>query len=163
LLPVAISIPAELVVDGPDGLRDRRFQTHIVDPEVAELEGASVAKPFTDQADYVADLRRSRFGITVKREGWDALRHYELAAAGAILCFRSLRDKPPECAPHGLVDGVNCLAYDSAAELVARIDALSPQEEQSLRAATIAWARDHTTRAEASRLLAQLGWPIPSA
>ncbi|MEN0013395.1 MAG: hypothetical protein AAGC46_08515 [Solirubrobacteraceae bacterium] len=157
LLPVGISIPAELVVESTDGPRDQRFQTHLVDPEVAALEGRTVEKPFTEQADYVADLRRSRFGITVKREGWDALRHYELAAAGAIPCFRHLHAKPADCAPHGLVDGVNCLAYDSAAELVARIEALTPEQERALREQAVAWARDHTTVAEATRFLRAIG------
>ena len=60
---------------------------------------------------------------------------------------------------HGLVDGVNCLAYDSAEELERRIDALTPAEEQRLREGTLAWARDHTTRAEARRFLAACGWP----
>lgn len=160
LTPIAISIPASAVVDAVDGPRDQRFQSHIVDPELAERSGGTVAKPFTSQDDYYADLRRSRFGITTRREGWDALRHYEIAAAGAIPCFRGLGEKPAECAPHGLVDGVNCLAYDSADELLARIDMLTPEAEQELRLGTLAWARDHTTVAEARRFCARLGWPV---
>ncbi|HET6509478.1 MAG TPA: hypothetical protein VFG42_21955 [Baekduia sp.] len=163
--PIAISIPASAVVgdDLLDAPRPRRFQSHIVDPEVAEAVGASVAKPFETQDEYYADLRSSRFGITVKREGWDALRHYEIAAAGAIPCFRHLDAKPPRCAPHGLVDGVNCLAYDDVAALRARIDALGPERERALRAGTLAWAREHTTRAEAARFLAACGRPLPAA
>lgn len=160
LSPISISIPESALVDSADGPREQRFQSHIVDPELAERAGGTVAKPFTNQDDYYADLRRSRFGITTKREGWDALRHYEIAAAGAIPCFRGLRDKPAECAPHGLIDGVNCLAYDSADELIARIDALAPETEQELRRGTLEWARAHTTTAEARRFLARLGWPV---
>lgn len=160
LTPIAISIPASAVVDTVDGPRDQQFQSHIVDPEVAERSGGTVAKPFTSQDEYYADLRRSRFGITTRREGWDALRHYEIAAAGAIPCFRGLREKPEVCAPHGLVDGVNCLAYDSADELFTRIASLSADAEQALRRGTLAWARDHTTAAEARRFLDRLGWPV---
>lgn len=161
LRPVAISIPEEHVVAdaGPPEQRTRRLQSHIVDEEVAARVGASVAKPFDTQDAYYADLRSARFGVTVKREGWDALRHYEIAAAGAIPCFRHLSAKPPRCAPHGLIDGVNCLAYDSAEELDRRIDALTPEAEARLREGALAWARDHTTRAEAARLLAACGWP----
>ena len=163
LREIAISIPASAVIgdDAATAPRDRLFQSHIVDPEVAAAVGASVAKPFDTQDEYYADLRASRFGITVKREGWDALRHYEIAAAGAIPCFRHLAAKPPRCAPHGLVDGVNCLAYDDVAALQARIAALTPEQERTLRAGALAWARDHTTRAEAARFLAACGRPLP--
>jgi hypothetical protein len=165
LRTIAISIPASAVVDEAAAAapRERLFQSHIVDPEVAEAVGASVAKPFETQDEYYADLRASRFGITVKREGWDALRHYEIAAAGAIPCFRHLTAKPPRCAPHGLIDGVNCLAYDDVAALQARIAALSTEQERALRAQTLAWARDHTTRAEAARFLAACGRPMPGS
>lgn len=157
ILPVAISIPAHLIVDDAAGPRTQRFQTHIVDPEVAALEGRTVEKPFTSEADYRADLERSRFGITTKREGWDAMRHYEIAAAGAIPCFRDLEAKPAACAPHGLRDGVNCISYRDANELLARIAALTPEEEATLRAGALAWVRDHTTVAEAQRLLQRIG------
>ena len=163
LRTIGISIPGEHVVESIDGVRSRRFQSHIVDPELAARAGGSVAKPFATQEDYYADLRDTRFGITVKREGWDAMRHYEIAAAGAIPCFRHLHAKPDRCAPHGLVDGVNCLAYDSADELEQRIDALRPEDESRLRAGALAWAREHTTVAEAGRFLSVCGWPPAGA
>jgi len=41
----------------------------------------------------------------MKRGGWDCLRHYEIAAAGAVPCVRQLEGKPSSCAPHGLQAG----------------------------------------------------------
>lgn len=161
LRPIGISIPEQHVIADAGGERTRLFQSHIVDPELAARAGGTVAKPFTEQADYYADLRSARFGITVKREGWDAMRHYEIAAAGAIPCFRDLHSKPARCAPHGLIDGVNCLAYSSAAELDRKIAALSASDEARLREGALAWVRDHTTRAEALRFLAACGWAQP--
>ena len=84
----------------PSRRRRRSSSTsHIVDEEVAERMGAASSHVFEREADYYRDLQASRFGITTKRTGWDCLRHYEIAANGAVPCFRDLDRKPPPLRP----------------------------------------------------------------
>jgi hypothetical protein len=154
--PISFAVPAGLVVDAPPA-KAKDWPAHVVDPEVAGHVGGRTGYAFEDAGAYHADLRASRFGVTVKRAGWDALRHYEIAAAGAVPCFRGLRGKPATCAPHGLVDGVNCLAYDDADELLARVAALDGAGYAALQAGALTWARESTTVVRAAAFLHACG------
>jgi hypothetical protein len=159
LRALGFSIPEEKLLQ-PSALgqpRPQRFPTHVVDQDVQRLVGGQTDHAFLSEDDYLADLRRSRFGITTRRAGWDCLRHLELAAQGCLLCFRDLDRKPALCAPHGLHEG-NSLSYRSAAELLRRLDALSCEREWQLRQGSWQWAKNHTTRKTAARLLACYGW-----
>jgi hypothetical protein len=152
--PTSFSIPSDVLV--PEGAlhegRTQDFPHHIVDAEVAARLGRQTKYAFSDEAAYHADLAASRFGITTKRAGWDCLRHYEIAARGAIPCVRALSSKPSTCAPHGL-DASNCIEYTSYDDLVRRIAALSPERERALREGAYAWARRNTTVEAAKRFL----------
>jgi hypothetical protein len=161
LEPIAISLPAEKVVaELPE--KSQQFGRHVVDLEMAERLGRSEMRhersySFERESDYVADLRASRFGITTKRAGWDALRHYEIAAAGAVPCFRDLARKPPHCAPHGLRPGVNCIAYEDADDLMRQVEGISEDAHLELAAGALEWARSNTTRSRAEQVLRTLG------
>lgn len=152
--PIAFSIPEDVLVDESslERPRERDFPVHIVDPEVAARVGGQTSYAFDDESVYHEHLSRCRFGITTKRAGWDCLRHYEIAARGAIPCFRDLDTKPATCAPHGLGPH-NSISYRNADELFAKIARLSPDEEMRLRKGALAWARNNTTRARATELL----------
>jgi hypothetical protein len=152
LLPISCSVPEEKI--RPIGQQKKKLlPRHIVDPEVAALfVDGGTEYAFSDERGYYDDLAASKFGITVKRAGWDALRHYELAAAGTIPCFRSLREKPSRCAPLGL-DETNCIAYSDAPSLKRRLESISETEYQRLAAGAHSWALANTTRALAQRFL----------
>lgn len=158
LRPIAFCYPDEKIL--PEGARPAKsslFPRHIVDAEVrARVAGASSSYAFESEAAYHADLQGARFGITTQRAGWDCLRHYEIAANGAVPCFRHLRDKPSTCAPHGLDDG-NSISYSSADELMARVEALSPEDYERKQQGALRWARQNSTRARARQVLAELG------
>jgi hypothetical protein len=142
LIPISFSIPDAKILPDAKPNKTKDFPRHIVDPEVcAAVEGAVSRYAFDNEADYYLDLQQSRFGITTKRGGWDCLRHYEIAANGAVPCFRNLQDKPAICAPHGLEDGKNCISYRSFTELRNRIDALSEMEYQELQRGALIWAK----------------------
>lgn len=161
LRPIAFAFPDEKILADAGPAKQSLFPRHIVDAEVrARVAGASAAYAFDSEADYYADLRRARFGITTKRAGWDCLRHYEIAANGAVPCFRDLGAKPSTCAPHGLDDG-NCIAYSSVDALMRRIDGLSDDEYERKRQGALAWARENSTRARARQLLGALGLALP--
>ena len=144
LRKTSFGIPSEKIV-GTAARKTKDFPCHIVDPEVAGLvPGSSSDYAFNSEVDYYADLQASRFGITTRRAGWDCLRHYEIAANGAVPCFRDLDVKPADCAPHGLVPGSNCLSYRNAFDLMGQIGALSEIRYEKLRESALAWSRGST-------------------
>ena len=160
LRPISFSIPAEKVLGVPPR-KDKDFPQHIVDSELAARVGGQSEYAFTDEADYCADLRRSRFGVTTKRAGWDALRHYEIAACGAVPCFRLLDRKPATCAPFGL-DANNCIAYRDAEDLLKQLEALEDERYATLQAGALAWAEANTTVVRARELLYACGIRLPA-
>jgi hypothetical protein len=156
LEPLAISYPREKMLDAvPEKTQD--FQTHIVDLEVGERLGRRLAnrraRIFAEESAYLSDLRASRFGVTTKRGGWDALRHLEIAGAGAIPCFRRLEEKPPTCAPHGLIPGENCISYRDAEDLFRRTQRLTDGERATLAGGALRWAHENTTVRRAESFL----------
>lgn len=158
LEPIAIAYPAEKIASVVP-VKTQDFATHIVDLEVGERLGRRLAhdraKVFENESEYLADLRASRFGVTTKRAGWDALRHLEIAAAGAIPCFRRLDEKPETCAPHGLIDGENCLSYRNADDLMARVASVSEAKRERLARRALEWAQANSTEQRARSFLAR--------
>jgi len=155
VLPATFSIPIEKIRPVNFVNKHQQLATHCVDPVVARARGLHTSYSFTSEEDYYHDLSISRFAVTTKRGGWDCLRHYEIAAAGALPCVKQLETKPLTCAPHGLQAGVNCLSYESWPDLheqIQRLDA-NPLHYQSLVNASRDWLREFTTIAAAQRLL----------
>lgn len=159
--PTAFSFPAEKILGEPPTGKQTLLATHVVDPEVAERVGAPTTYAFQDEQDYYEDLRRARYGITVKRAGWDCLRHYELAANGCVPCFRALRRKPPRCAPHGL-DESNCVEYDSHDELMRRLEQIDEPGYEALQQGALRWARANSTVSRAREFLQACGLSVPA-
>ncbi len=160
LRSLSFSIPAEKILDSLPA-KDQEFARHVVDEEVAGRVGGQTSYAFADEAAYRADLARSRFGITTKRAGWDALRHYEIAASATVPCFRDLDRKPPRCAPFGLLPGVNCLSYRNAEDLLTQVAAVDEERYASLQQGALAWAHANSTAARARELLAACGVRAP--
>lgn len=150
--PISFSIPEEKIVASPPA-KSKEFPVHIVDEELAARLGGQSSHAFREEREYREDLQSSRFGITTKREGWDALRHYEIAANGAVPCFRQLDRKPSTCAPFGL-DETNCIPYEDAADLLGKIDSLDDARYRTLQQGALEWARANSTAASARALLA---------
>jgi hypothetical protein len=153
LVPISFSFPEEKIT--APMAKTKRFPAHIVDREVALRVGGNVRYAFSDEASYYRDLQQSYYGITSKRAGWDCLRHYEIAANGAVPCFRDLQNKPASCAPHGLHED-NCITYRSVDELLHRVDKMSEHEYGRLQRGALAWVRANTTRMRASAFLDEL-------
>jgi hypothetical protein len=153
--PIAFSIPEEkIVTEAPE--KTKLLGSHIVDPEVARrFARPGTAYSFATEAEYYEDLRSSRYGVTTKRAGWEALRHYEIAANGCVPCFRDLARKPPLCAPRGLGPH-NSISYSSAAGLASTLDAIGDDDYRNLQRGALAWARANTTRERAIEFLRAL-------
>jgi len=149
--PISFSIPEEKIVHIEPKNKVQDFPKYIVDTELAQFLQGSFASAvgdhqyaFSREEDYYTDLRRSRFGITTKRAGWDCLRHYELAANGCVLCFRDLDAKPELCAPHSL-NADNCISYQTIDELNAKLNALTDADYIRLQENTYQWIYQNTT------------------
>lgn len=155
VLPASFSIPAEKIREVDIASKSQLFASHCVDPEVARQCGLLTAYAFSSEEAYYSDLSASRFAVTMKRGGWDCLRHYEISAAGALPCVRHLETKPATCAPHGLQAGVNCLSYKNWHDLQEQLQALdaNPTRYQRLLESSALWVRQNTTTAAANRLL----------
>jgi hypothetical protein len=54
---------------------------------------------FDKEEDYYDDMANSWFGLSCRKGSWDALRNYEIMAAGAVLLFRDLLQKPSWASP----------------------------------------------------------------
>lgn len=163
LFPISFSIPEEKITKTkPTIERCQKFPQFIVDEEIKGIERDSFYSQigsdsylFDNEKDYYMDLQNSQFGITTKRAGWDCLRHYELAANGCIVCFKNLDLKPKNCAPHGL-HSENCISYNSARDLMEKINSMSNEQIMNLQQATYTWIYDNTTKEVAKRFLNNL-------
>lgn len=155
VLPASFSIPAEKIRPICFESKYQRLASHCVDTEVARASGLNASYAFSTEDAYYNDLAASRFAVTTKRGGWDCLRHYEIAAAGALPCVRQLETKPVTCAPHGLQAGLNCVSYQNWPDLQEQMDALdaNPILYRRLLDASSNWVRHFTTIAAAQRLL----------
>ena len=49
---------------------------------------------FNDEASYYGDYQKAQYAITMKKAGWDALRHYEIMGNGCIPLFDQLEASP---------------------------------------------------------------------
>jgi hypothetical protein len=152
---ISFSFPAEKIVTAlPE--KTKKFPVHIVDEEVAgRVENAKTRYAFAAESEYYEDLQQSQFGITTKRGGWDCLRHYEIAANGAVICFKNLSKKPDTCAPHGL-SAENAIVYQNVDELLELVDKLSEEEYRHLQQGALNWVRQYTTEMVAKQIIKEL-------
>lgn len=158
LRKISFSFPENKITDFAHLKKDKLFTKHIVDDELlSEIDGAVSSYAFSNESDYYGDIQRSKFGITTKRSGWDCLRHYEIAANGAVICFKDLIKKPSKCAPHGLIPGKNCLSYKNARDLMTQINNLSDAEYSKLLEQTEVWIKSQGSKKLTEKLIKQAG------
>jgi len=162
LLPISMSIPEDHIEYIPMQDKSQDFVNYNVDDELMDLFPASPfaelgkwQPAFTNQNDYYSDIRKSKYGITTKRAGWDCLRHYEYAAKGAILCFKNLHSKSDFCAPFELKTG-NCIPYLNKEDLLKKLKRKTSMELEGIQENQYLWIRRYTTKQVAGRLLDQL-------
>jgi len=52
---------------------------------------------FDNEKDYYKDYQISKYGLTMKKGGWDSMRHYEILANGCVPIFEKIDDCPEFC------------------------------------------------------------------
>jgi hypothetical protein len=86
LRPICFAIPEENIVEEiPEKER----------PLAYNIPGIKETYIYTDEKDYYQGYAQSYFAITMRKQGWDCLRHYEILASGCIPYFLGLESCPP--------------------------------------------------------------------
>ena len=149
--PIQFAIPEDKISRITASEKEKLFTNNIVDEQVNQklqdghfIPLGKQVYSFSSETDYYNDIKKSKFGITSKRSGWDCLRHYEFAANGAVLCFKNLNDKPGLNAPHGLNES-NCIVYNDFDDLMEKINSTDSAKYELLLANNYKWIYDHTT------------------
>jgi len=90
VLPIQFAIPEERIGTVP---QNKTKLQAFVDPRNPQTY------IYHDEAGYYGDYAESLFGITMKKAGWDCLRHYEIMANGCIPWFLNLEQCPAMTMP----------------------------------------------------------------
>lgn len=162
ILPISFSIPGEKIRSAPQS-KSRLYQSHVQCEEaykVEEVQQHSTPEPlFTEEQSYYDDLASAKYGITQKKAGWECMRHYEIAANLTVPCFYKLSKKPFLTAPHGLQDMHNCITFQSAEQLQAKVEYVERRGfYDHLLSNVNTWVRERTCKAVARRLLIRTGF-----
>jgi len=157
---IGFSIPACKLINEPSR-KMKNFATHVQCDEAYKIdEIRQLCKKkyaFTDESRYYEDIARSRYAVTMKKGGWECMRHYEIAANATVPCFYRLSSKPAHCAPHGLIDMHNVVAFDSADELTRKIGKIEKEGTyHQMMENALDWARQNTCDRLAERIIAGL-------
>ena len=88
--PIQFAIPEQRI--GSVARRKSKLLAHI-DPRDKRTY------VYNDEAGYYGDYAESLFGVTMKKAGWDCLRHYEIMANGCIPWFLDLENCPSTTMP----------------------------------------------------------------
>ncbi len=83
--PISFAVPEELILKTVP--QKQKTMAHIVPGKISTYI-------YNDQQSYYEDYALSKFGITVKKAGWDCLRHYEILANACIPYFYDISKCP---------------------------------------------------------------------
>lgn len=92
VFPISFSIPGSKITNNTNRNKTRGFGS--VAPGIDETY------VFKSETGYYDDYNSSFFGITMKKDGWDCMRHYEILANYCMPYFIDL----PMCPPETMVD-----------------------------------------------------------
>ena len=158
LREISFSFPGSKIINPNTLKKTKLFMNHIVDEEVQlKVKETSSGYLFDTEEAYYSDIQNSKYGITTKRSGWDCLRHYEIAANGAVMCFKDLDLKPPRCAPHDLVPGHNCLSYKSYEDLKAQIESIDEEKYKKILNGSYEWILSKASKKVTKKMLFESG------
>jgi hypothetical protein len=122
---INFSIPQEKIRLEPTA-KELLFAKHVQCDEAYQLEwirhNCQKKYAFSNEHEYYENIARSYYAVTMKKAGWDCMRHYEIAANATVMAFFKLNEKPRYSAPHGLVDMDNVIAFNTAEELTRKME-----------------------------------------
>jgi hypothetical protein len=141
--------------------KEKKFAKHVQCDEAYKIkeieENCQRSYAFSNEEAYCDDIASAEYAITMKKGGWDCMRHYEIAANGTVQCFYRLDEKPRLCAPHGLIDMKNVVTFNTADELEQKLNYIKLNNlYPELQKNSIEWAKDNSCRQVAKRIIDQL-------
>lgn len=83
--PISFSIPKEIIVNE---VSDKEYYLMPLVPGVGETY------TYPDEQSYYDAYKKSLFGLTWKKAGWDCLRHYEILSQGCLPLFLDISHLP---------------------------------------------------------------------
>jgi len=86
IYPISFSIPKQKIIDRP--YQKTQFMSNLI-------PGIQETYIYEYESDYYAEYQKSLFAVTMKKGGWDCMRHYEILANGCIPFFVGLENCPP--------------------------------------------------------------------
>ena len=87
LYPITFSIPEAKIID----TNEIKKKTKIIS---SLIPGVTSTYIYNNETDYYNEYRKSIFATTIKKSGWDCLRHYEIMANGCIPYFPNIENCP---------------------------------------------------------------------
>jgi hypothetical protein len=158
---VSFSIPDEKILECRP-VKEQTFQTQVqcsIAYELDEVAENCTKEPiFDSEASYYEDIAAAKYGVTMKKGGWECMRHYEIAANWTVPCFYNLLEKPAESAPHGLRDLENCIMFSTAKELERKIAYIEEHDlYRTIQQNTVAWVKANTCKKKAEHVLTTAG------
>lgn len=85
--PISFSFPSYWT-PGKEHLESKKI--HIM----SEYSPNNQGRRFETEEEYYKQYSKSLFGYTMKKAGWDCMRHYEILGAGALPYFADIENKP---------------------------------------------------------------------
>lgn len=90
LFPISFAIPTSKVNFNKDKLKDFSY--------ITPLNRKTYI--YNNEEDYYKDYNEARLGVTVKKAGWDCMRHYEILANGCLPYFIDIEKCPNQTMVH---------------------------------------------------------------
>ena len=84
LFPISFSIPTTKINFNTQKIKDFSF--------ITPLDRKTYI--YNNERDYYNDYNEARFGVTLKKAGWDCMRHYEILANGCLPYFVNISACP---------------------------------------------------------------------
>ena len=87
LYPITFSIPESKVIN----INEINIKTKLLSSLIPGVQSTYI---YNNEADYYDEYKKSFFATTIKKAGWDCLRHYEIMANGCIPYFQDIENCP---------------------------------------------------------------------
>lgn len=145
---ISFSIPSKKIITTTIP-KKKKFTKHVQCEEAYKIDeiknNCTASYAFSNESEYYKDIAESLYGFTMKKGGWDCMRHYEIAANGTVPCFYKFDEKPLFSAPHDLFDMKNIISFSTAEELKAKLKFIEESNlYESLQSNILEWIHKYT-------------------
>jgi hypothetical protein len=161
---IGLSIP-ECKIKTEQPIKTKLFARYCQVEEAYELQEVRTdcnTVRFTKEEEYYADIASSKYGLGMKKSGWDTPRTIEYAANWTVPCTltkgwewdgKGWDQKPVLEHPLGLVDMENCILWETSKELMDKINSIDDEKYNEMSKAAHDWALTKTCEKSAEYVI----------